>query len=100
MPLTLSSPEVDQLARSLAALTGGTVEQAVEHALRHQLAREQERQQTASNVDRTGCAETASDAELLQDVREIARRFQEHAGQPSASLDHGELLYDEAGLPR
>ncbi len=39
MPLTLSSPEVDQLARSLAALTGETVEQAVEHALRHQLAR-------------------------------------------------------------
>src|SRR3954452_5793868 len=100
MPLILSSPEADQLARTLAALTGETVEKAIEHALRNQLAREQERRQTTSHVDRTGCTEAASDTELLQDVREIARRFQEHAGQLLTSLDHGELLYDEAGLPR
>ncbi len=34
MPLTLSDPETDQLARSLAALTGETVEQAVGRAVR------------------------------------------------------------------
>jgi hypothetical protein len=33
-------------------------------------------------------------------VRGIARRFREHVGHPFSSLAHGELLYDEAGLPR
>ena len=36
-----------------------------------------------------------SDAELLEDVQAIARRFQAHAGQQLTSTDHGELLYDE-----
>ncbi|MCC2664705.1 MAG: transcription factor [Geminicoccaceae bacterium] len=44
MPLTPSNPKAVHLARSLAALTGEIVEQAVERALRDQLAREQGRQ--------------------------------------------------------
>jgi hypothetical protein len=42
MPLTPSNPKAVHLARSLAALTGEIVEQAVERALRDQLAREQD----------------------------------------------------------
>ena len=94
MPLTLA-PEVDQMVRSLASLTGETVEQALEHAVRDQLARKGgQRERGADN--RAG----TSDSELLEDVQAIARRFQAHAGQQLTSTDHGELLYDEAGLPR
>jgi antitoxin VapB len=100
--LTLSNPEADRLARSLAALTGETVEEAVERALRDELAREQERR---ANLPATGEPELAGSAgdedRLLQDVHAIARRFQEHAaGRPFTALDHGEFLYDAAGLPR
>ena len=95
MPLTLASPEIDRLARSLAALTGETVEQAVERAVRDQLAREHERQQRPGGEHDNG-----NDVRLLDDVQAIARRFQEQVGRPFTSLDHGELLYDEAGLPR
>jgi antitoxin VapB len=100
VPLTLSNPEADQLARSLADLTGETVEQAVERALRDQLAREQDRR-AEEGTGLLGRADVAGDdARLLEEVRRIARRFREHVGHPFSSLDHGELLYDEAGLPR
>jgi antitoxin VapB len=100
MPLILPNPEADQLARSLAALTGETIEQAVERALRDQLARERGRQAVGSSGGPNHAAIASDDARLLEEVRGIARRFREHAGHPFSSLDHGELLYDEAGLPR
>jgi antitoxin VapB len=100
LPLTLSNPEADRLARSLAALTGETVEQAVERALRDGLAREQARRQRTTAAGGSDHAAPTDDARLLQEVHAIARRFQEHAGRTFTSLDHGELLYDEAGLPR
>lgn len=101
MPLTLTNPETGRLAQALAALTGQTVEQAIERALREVLAREQERRRAAMpNADRPERGQAADDARLLQDVHVIARRFQGHAGRPFTSLDHAELLYDEAGLPR
>lgn len=101
VPLILSNPEADRLARSLAALTGETVEQAVERALRDGLAREQARHPIPPRAGGSEPAGSSDDEDrLLQDVRAIARRFQEHAGRPFTSLDHGELLYDEAGLPR
>ena len=33
-------------------------------------------------------------------LRRIADRFVEHFGRPFLSTDHGELLYDEDGLPK
>ena len=79
-----------------------TVEQAVERALRDGLARERERRAVLPSAGGPERVRPADDEDqLLQDVRAIARRFQEHAaGRPLTSLDHGELLYDEAGLPR
>ncbi len=101
MPLILSNPDADRLARSLAALTGETVEQAVERALRDGLAREQERRATLPSPGGPKRAGSVGDEDrLLQDVRAIAQRFREHAQGPFTALDHGELLYDEAGLPR
>ncbi len=102
MPLILSNPDADRLARSLAALTGETVEQAVERALRDGLARERMRRQGSPSAGGPGDPDgPADEARLLEEVRAIARRFREHAaGRSFTSLDHGELLYDEAGLPR
>ena len=93
-------PETDHLARSLAALTGETVEQAVGRALRNQLAREQGRRAGESSGGPARSAIASDDARLLEEVRAITCRFREHAGHPFSSLDHGKLLYDEAGLPR
>jgi len=102
VPLTLSNPEADRLARSLAALTGETVEEAVERALRDELAREQERRANLPAAGEPELAGSAGDEDrLLRDVYAIARRFQEHAaGRPFTALDHGEFLYGAAGLPR
>lgn len=99
MPLILSDPETGRLARSLATLTGESVEQAVGRALRDRLARERASQRAPSKADAGGPGQEA-DVRLLDDVHAIARRFREHAGGSFSSLDHGELLYDEAGLPR
>ncbi|MSP83305.1 MAG: transcription factor [Alphaproteobacteria bacterium] len=35
-----------------------------------------------------------------EDLHEIGRKFRRHCENPGSSLDHGELLYDEYGLPR
>jgi antitoxin VapB len=99
MPLTLSDPETDRLARSLATLTGETLEQAVGRAIKDRLLREQERRGAAPAVAGSDHGGVMDDA-LLREVHAIARRFREHAGVTFSSLDHGELLYDEAGLPR
>lgn len=36
----------------------------------------------------------------LARLRRISDRFVEHFGRPFLSTDHGELLYDEDGLPK
>ncbi len=43
MPLNIKNPEADDLARTLAKMTGRSITDAVVHALREQLRREQGR---------------------------------------------------------
>ena len=83
MPLTLSDPETDRLARSLAALTGETVEQAVGRALQDRLERERLRR---------------GREELLARARRVVRESGPR-GEPSVSGDPSAFLYDERGLP-
>jgi antitoxin VapB len=85
MALSIKDDQADELARRLSSLTGESITTAVRTALRERLEREQGRRGRAGLADR-----------LLK----IGRRCADHMGQPAHSLDHGELLYDEDGLPR
>lgn len=85
MSLNIKDPEAHELARKLAAATGETLTRAVVESLRERLNR----------VSRRG--ERKATAE---DLLEIGRRFAARMTEPGHSLDHGDLLYDEYGLPR
>jgi antitoxin VapB len=87
MGMNIKNREAEQLTRQLAALTGESLTTAVTVAVRERLQR----------LTSAGADETAARAErILALGREIASRLAE----PWASQDHGDLLYDEAGLPR
>jgi antitoxin VapB len=83
MPLNIKDEKVHDLARSLADATGESMTQAVRVALAERLERERRR--------RGG---RASAEELI----EIGRRCAQHLKR--APIGHGDLLYDERGLPK
>ena len=84
MSLNIKNQEAYGLARELAELTGETLTKAVTEALRERLARLKAHQHKATV------------AELLEIGRRCATRFD----VPMSSLDHGDWLYDEHGLPK
>ncbi|MGH9339643.1 MAG: type II toxin-antitoxin system VapB family antitoxin [Acidobacteriota bacterium] len=86
MPLSIKDSETDELARRLAEETGESITEAIKQAVRERLARERLKQEKVNLSER-----------LLR----IGTRCASHLGGGKAhSLDHGELLYDEKGLPR
>lgn len=85
MGLNIKNAEAERLIEELAALTGETKTEAVARAVRGRI--EQERRKRS----RAGLAE-----KLLEIGRRTAPRFKE----PYKSIDHGDLLYDEKGLPK
>jgi antitoxin VapB len=84
MSLNIKNQEAYRLASELAELTGETLTKAVTEALRERLERLKKHRQKA----------TAE--ELLEIGRRCAARFT----KPVSSLDHGDWLYDEHGLPK
>jgi antitoxin VapB len=86
MSLNIKSDEAHELARELARLTGESLTEAVTRAVRDRL--ERVRGERAHARARAGA--------LLAIGRDTARRL----ADPVRNLDHGELLYDERGLPR
>ncbi len=84
MSLNIKNKEAHRLAEELARLTGESMATAVTEALRDRLAR-------ARGERGEGLADR-----LLAIGKDCARRLQE----PYRSADHGDLLYDEQGLPR
>ena len=84
MSLNIKNQEAYQLASELAELTGETLTKAVTEALRERLVRLKKQQHKATA------------AELLAIGRQCAARF----NRPMTSLDHGDWLYDERGLPK
>jgi antitoxin VapB len=82
--LNIKNEEAHRLAQELAALTGESMTAAVTVALRERLDRVR-RERGVTLADR-----------LLKIGRECAARLKE----PFRSVDHGDLLYDERGLPR
>ena len=82
MSLNIKDPEAHRLAREIARVTGETMTLAVTEALRERLARLEQRSGRAS----------------VKELMAIAERAASHVKRPY--LDHGQLLYDEHGLPR
>lgn len=87
MSLNIKNEEAEQLARQLAAATGESVTMAITVAVRERLER------VRSQAQRGGEEREAR-------IREIARDAAGRWVEPFRSTDHGELLYDELGLPR
>jgi antitoxin VapB len=84
MSLNIKNEETHRLVRELAKVTGESMTAAVEKAVRERLAR-------VRNSKKGGLAER-----LLKIGRECAPLWKE----PYKSMDHGDLLYDEKGLPK
>jgi antitoxin VapB len=85
MALSIKDQETDDLARQLAQTTGQTLTEAVKQALRERLERERRR---------------GLDSGLPERLVETGRRCAAQMKEPFDSSDHGDLLYDEMGLPR
>jgi antitoxin VapB len=84
MGLNIKNEETHRLARELASLTGQSMTEAVTDAVRERLERLQHEQSTGR-------------AERLM---AIGKDCAAHLKEPYRSTDHGDLLYDERGLPR
>lgn len=84
MGLNIKNEETHRLVGQLAKLTGESKTEAVTNAVRERLERVRAK-------PKEGMAER-----LLRIGRDCAARLKE----PYRSVDHGDLLYDEKGLPR
>lgn len=84
MSLNIKNEKTHRLVRQLARLTGESMTAAVDQAVRERLERVRTRRGS-------GMAER-----LLKIGKECAPLWKE----PFRSVDHGELLYDEKGLPK
>jgi antitoxin VapB len=85
MSLNIKNKEAHRLAEELAKLTGETLTAAVTTAVRERLDRVRRGRLSVSLADR-----------LLAIGRDCAA----HLKEPFRSAEHGDLLYDETGLPR
>jgi antitoxin VapB len=83
MSLNIKDPTAHALAQTLAKETGETMTQAVKEAIRERLERIRRQRRPETTV-----------AELLAIGHRCASTLK---GKP---VDHGEMLYDERGLPK
>lgn len=85
MSLNIKNPEAHRLAAELARRTGTSMTEAVTEALREKLAALQAGASAEARIARIGAIGKACASRLSTKVK---------------ALDHGDLLYDEKGLPR
>ncbi len=83
MPLSIKHPEADELARSLAALTGQSITDVVIRALREQLLRE------------TGRRSAPRLAEELRTISDRCAALPDHDTRSPEEI----IGFDEYGLP-
>ena len=81
MSLNIKNEETHRLVQELADMTGESLTAAVTEAVRERLAR----------VKGKGMKER-----IMKIAKECAPRWKE----PFRSVDHGDLLYDQRGLPK
>jgi antitoxin VapB len=84
MGLNIKNEETYELVQELARLTGESMTAAVTVAVRERLARIQHERS----------------AGLAERLIAIGQDCSTHLKEPFRSVDHGDLLYDEHGLPR
>ncbi len=84
MSLNIKNPEAHELARQVSALTGESLTDAVTESLRERLER----------------LRLSRSPHLADRLLVIGRRCAELLPEPSGSVEHGDLLYDDRGLPR
>jgi antitoxin VapB len=84
MSLNIKNEKTHRLIRQLARLTGESMTAAVEQAVQERLERVRKRK----------------DGDLAERILKIGKECAAHMKEPYRSIDHGELLYDEKGLPK
>jgi antitoxin VapB len=82
--LNIKSEEVHRLVKELADLTGESLTAAVAKAVRERLDRIRGKREPG----------------LANRLLEIGKDCAGHLKEPFRSVEHGDLLYDERGLPR
>ena len=85
MSLNIKNEEACRLAGELANLTGETMTGAITVALRERLERELRHSSVETRV---------------KELDAIGKRCSSLLGDGPSAVDHGNLLYDENGLPR
>ncbi len=81
MSLNIKDPEAHKLAQAISRATGESMTSVVKEALRERYTRIEQRKGRAS----------------VEELLAIADRAAAHVKSPY--VDHGDLLYDENGLP-
>jgi antitoxin VapB len=84
MAINIKNEETHKLAQKLSKLTGESMTAAITEALRERLERLRQEQ----------------GEDLAKRLVRIGEDCSAHLKEPFRSVDHGELLYDEKGLPR
>jgi antitoxin VapB len=82
--LNIKNDEAHKLARQLAKITGESLTEAVIQSIRERLVR-------IKRVNKT---------DLADRLTQIGKECAAHLKEPYKSIDHGEFLYDDKGLPR
>ena len=85
MGLNIKNNETCRLAGELARLTGETMTGAITVALRERLKREKRRRSIEARS---------------RELRAIAERCAKLMGPGPSAMEHGDMLYDERGLPK
>lgn len=85
MSINIKNEETCRLARELAQLTGDTMTGAITTALREHLERETNERPAAAQVEK---------------ILAIGERCASMLEPGVAAAEHGDLLYDERGLPK
>jgi antitoxin VapB len=84
MSLNIKNEKTHRLVRELARATGESMTAAVDKAVKERLER--------VRLDKKG--------NLAERLLQIGRECAAHMKEPYLSIDHGEMLYDEKGLPK
>jgi len=84
MSLNIKNEDTNRLAHELAGLTGESITTAVTVAVRERLDRLQQSKRGA----------------LSERLLKIGKDCAAHLKEPFLTVEHGDLLYDEKGLPK